>query len=63
MMGIGMQGLWGVLVLAGDIWAILNISQSAATNVKKLVWILAVLLLPVLGLILWYFIGPRGGRD
>ena len=62
MMGIGIHGLWGVLVLAADIWAILNISQSAASNGKKLIWMLLVLLLPVAGVILWYFAGPRSGK-
>ena len=51
--------IWGVLVLIGDIWAILNIFQSSASNEKKLIWILVVLLLPLLGLILWFFLGPR----
>jgi succinate dehydrogenase/fumarate reductase cytochrome b subunit len=60
-MNIGYNGLWGLLILAGDIWAIMNIFQSAASNEKKLLWTLAVVLLPVLGLILWYFLGPRGG--
>jgi hypothetical protein len=62
MMNIGYNGLWGLLILAGDIWAIINIFQSAASNEKKLLWILVVLLLPLLGLILWFFLGPRGGR-
>jgi hypothetical protein len=53
-------GIIGFLILAGDIWAIFNIFQSSASNEKKLIWILAVLLLPLLGLILWYFLGPRG---
>jgi succinate dehydrogenase/fumarate reductase cytochrome b subunit len=61
MMDIGYHGLWGLLILAGDIWAIINIFQSSASNEKKLIWIIVVLLLPLLGLILWYFIGPRGG--
>ena len=61
-MEIGYGGLFGILVLAGDIWAILNIVQSSASNGNKLVWILVVLLLPLLGLILWYFLGPRSGR-
>lgn len=62
MMGFGYNGIVGVLIVAGDIWAILNISQSAVSNEKKLVWILAVVLLPLLGLILWYFLGPRSTR-
>ena len=55
-------GLFGLLVLAGDIWAIINIAQSSATMGKKLVWILVVLVLPLLGLIIWFFAGPRGKR-
>jgi len=55
----GYTGILGVLILAGDIWALLNVAQSAVSNEKKLVWILVVLLLPLLGLILWYFLGPR----
>ena len=63
MMNYGYNGLIGLLVLAGDIWAILNTFQSSASNVKKLIWIIAVLLLPVLGLVLWFFLGPRSGRS
>ena len=62
-MQFGYNGLIGVLVLAGDIWAILNIFQSSASNEKKLIWIIAVILLPVLGLLLWFFLGPRSGRS
>ena len=62
MMNFGYHSLWGVLILAGDNWAIINIFQSAASNEKKLLWTLVVVLLPVLGLILWYFLGPRDGR-
>jgi hypothetical protein len=62
MMNFGYNGLWGVLILAGDIWAIINIFQSSASNEKKLIWTLVVLLLPVLGLILWFFLGPRDGK-
>jgi hypothetical protein len=62
MMDFGYRGLVGLLILAGDIWAILNISQSGATNGTKLIWILIVLLLPLLGLVLWFFLGPRSGK-
>ena len=61
MNGMG-YSLWGVLILAGDIWAIINIFQSSVSNEKKLLWIIVVVLLPLLGLILWFFLGPRDGR-
>jgi len=60
MMNIGYHGLWGLLILAGDIWAIASILQSSVSNEKKLIWIVAVVLLPLLGLILWFFLGPGG---
>lgn len=59
MMNFGYSGILGLLILAGDIWAIMNIFQSSASNEKKLLWILVVVLLPLLGLILWFFLGPR----
>ena len=59
MMNFEYGGILGLLILAGDIWAIINIFQSSASNGKKLIWILAVLLLPLLGLLLWFFLGPR----
>ena len=62
MMNFGYGGLGGLLILAGDVWAIINILQSPASNEKKLIWIIAGVLLPLLGLILWYFLGPRSGK-
>jgi len=55
-------GLFGLLILAGDIWAIINIFQSRRTTGSKVLWTLLVLLLPVLGLIIWFLAGPREGR-
>jgi len=59
MFNFGYNSILGVLILIADIWAIINIFQSSASNEKKLIWIVAVVLLPVLGLILWFFLGPR----
>jgi hypothetical protein len=52
-------GLFGLLVLAADVWAILNIFQSSATTGAKALWIILVLVLPLFGVIIWYFAGPR----
>lgn len=62
MMNTGFNGILGLLILVADIWAVINIFQSAASNEKKLIWIVAVVLLPVLGLVLWFFLGPRGRK-
>jgi len=53
------SGILGVLVLLADVWAILNIFQSASTTGSKALWIVLVLVLPLLGVIIWYFAGPR----
>lgn len=52
------QGILGVLILFADIYAILKIFQSSAGVGVKAAWIVAVLLLPVLGLVIWFFFGP-----
>jgi hypothetical protein len=54
-------GFFGLLILFADIYAILKIAQSDVGTGAKAAWIVAVLLLPVLGLILWFIFGP--GRD
>ncbi len=56
------QGIGGLIVLIADVWAIVNILQSGADTAKKVIWIIVVFLLPVLGFILWYFLGPKTGR-
>jgi len=63
MMNNSFGGIFGVLILVGDIWAVINIFQSTASNEKKLIWIVAVVLLPLLGLALWFFLGPRAGKS
>jgi len=54
------QGLLGVVILILDIYAILKIAQSSAEVLSKAIWIAVVVLLPVLGLILWFLFGPGG---
>jgi hypothetical protein len=56
------NGILGILVTVADIWAILNIAQSPVGNLRKAAWI-GLVLLPVLGLVLWFLLGPRGGRS
>lgn len=53
------HGVLGLLILVADVWAILNIVQSRESTASKALWVLLVLVLPVLGLIIWYFAGPK----
>jgi succinate dehydrogenase/fumarate reductase cytochrome b subunit len=56
------RGLFGVLVLIADIWAIVNIFQSAGSTERKVLWTVIVVLLPLAGFIAWYFFGPRSNQ-
>ncbi|MEL6957964.1 MAG: PLDc N-terminal domain-containing protein [Pseudomonadota bacterium] len=53
-------GIIGLLVLIANIYAIIQIFSSAESTGAKVLWTLLILLLPVLGLIIWFFAGPRG---
>ncbi|HSW12210.1 MAG TPA: PLDc N-terminal domain-containing protein [Solimonas sp.] len=55
------RGIFGILLLIAVIYAVINIAQSNAETGKKALWIVLVLLLPLLGVILWYFLGPKSG--
>ncbi|SEL77829.1 Phospholipase_D-nuclease N-terminal [Roseivivax marinus] len=55
-------GLFGLIVLILDIYAIYQTLTSSASTLAKIVWTLAILILPVLGFIAWLLFGPRGGK-
>ncbi len=53
-----MFGLFGILVFILDIIAIVSILKSSADSGSKLLWIVLVILLPVIGMILYFLTGP-----
>jgi hypothetical protein len=59
-MNVEVSGILGLLVLFADIWAIVNVIQSRTEILAKVLWILVILVLPVVGLVIWFFFGPRG---
>ncbi len=56
---VDVTSLGGFIVLVCDIWAIVSIFGSSASAGRKVLWIVAVILLPILGFILWLIFGPR----
>lgn len=54
-----LTGFGGLLILALDLWAIISVLGSSASTGKKVIWTLLIVFLPVLGFILWVFLGPR----
>ena len=59
-MGSTFNGLIGLIILALDIWAIINVIKSGAGTGAKVLWVLLILFLPELGLVIWAIAGPRG---
>lgn len=55
-----LEGILGLIHLIVVIWAILSILKSGASTGAKIIWGLLVLLLPLIGLIIWFLAGPKG---
>ena len=54
-----MNTILGLAVLVLDIIAIVDCVKSAASTGKKLLWILVILILPVVGMILYFILGKK----
>jgi hypothetical protein len=54
-----MARLISLLILVIDIIVIIDILKSNKDTERKVLWIIAVIFLPILGPILYYFIGKR----
>ncbi|MBK1701481.1 PLDc N-terminal domain-containing protein [Thiococcus pfennigii] len=59
-MSIEVGGLFGLILLILNVYAVVKIVQSRADTAAKVLWIVLILLLPVVGLILWALFGPKG---
>ena len=54
-----MGALISIVILVLDIVAIVDIVKSAAESGKKILWVLLVVLLPVIGMVLYFVIGKK----
>lgn len=54
-----MEWLFGVVIFALDVWAIASVINTDTPNGKKIIWILLIAVLPVVGLLAWWFAGPK----
>ncbi|HDQ41291.1 MAG TPA: hypothetical protein ENN39_09730 [Desulfonatronum sp.] len=61
-MGIEVSGILGLILLIACVWAIIQIFQSNTPTGSKVFWTVLILILPLIGLIIWFFAGPRSGR-
>ena len=54
-----MRVLFGLVVLVLDVIAILECIKSPLTSAKKAVWIILIIILPVVGMVLYFLIGKK----
>jgi hypothetical protein len=59
---VRVEGLFGLIVLALDVWAIIHVVQSDMSMAKKVLWVILILLLPLVGFLIWLLLGPRKGK-
>lgn len=58
-MGLEVGGLFGLIILVLDIYAIVKTVGSAASTGAKVVWVVVILIFPLLGFLLWLIFGPK----
>jgi len=56
---IEVGGIFGLLWLILGVYAIVKIVGSGASTGAKVLWVVLILLLPLLGIILWFLFGPK----
>ncbi|MGH7198939.1 MAG: PLDc N-terminal domain-containing protein [Candidatus Omnitrophota bacterium] len=54
-----MQGILGLIILVLDIIAIVDAVKSSMATGKKVLWIVLIIILPVVGLVLYYLLGRK----
>jgi len=50
--------IWGLLILVLDIIALVSLLKSGADSGTKILWVVLIVLLPVLGMVLYFILGP-----
>lgn len=54
-----MNYLFGTIIFVLDVLAIASIINTNASTGTKILWIAIIVILPIIGLIIWYFAGPK----
>ena len=54
-----MGGVLGLLILVLDIIAVVDVLKSSMDTGKKALWIILILVLPVVGMVIYFLIGKK----
>ena len=49
-----------ILIVLMDIWVITSVFRSEKPSGTKMMWAVLVIVLPVVGVVIWALMGPRG---
>jgi hypothetical protein len=52
------SGIGSLIILVAAIYAIVMVVQSRAKDMEKVLWVVVILILPLIGVVAWYFLGP-----
>jgi hypothetical protein len=53
-----MWSIWSALILVLDVIALVSLLKSSADTGTKILWALLIILLPVVGMVLYFLMGP-----
>lgn len=56
---IEIGGLFGLILLIGVVYGIVKTVGSSAKTSTKVLWVVLLIVLPFVGLILWFLLGPK----
>jgi hypothetical protein len=51
--------VFGIIIFVLDVWAVASVINTNTSMGTKILWIALIAILPVVGLIIWYFAGPK----
>lgn len=54
-----MKGLLGIVILVLDVIAIVDCVKGSLEKGKKVLWIVLIILLPLIGMVLYFLIGRK----
>ncbi|MDX1588190.1 MAG: PLDc N-terminal domain-containing protein [Oleiphilaceae bacterium] len=59
-MSIEVTGIFGLILLILVVYTVVKTMQSSVETGTKVLWVVVLLLVPIVGVILWWLVGPKG---
>ena len=56
----GLVFVLAILAFMLDVWGVIRLLESTASNGVKFAWVVGMLLFPIVGFVAWFIAGPKG---